>query len=50
VPNFGQDPEIKQTLDLEAKAEAKLGHKWEFVAKKDRPKPHPVDYVVPNFG
>lgn len=35
---------------MEAKAEAKLGHKWVFVPKKDRPKPHPVDYFVPNFG
>ena len=27
-----------------------MKHKWNFVAKKDRPAPHPVDYFVPNFG
>jgi hypothetical protein len=35
---------------LEAKAETKLKHKWNFVPKKQRPKPHEVDYFVPNFG
>lgn len=27
-----------------------MKHKWNFVPKKLRPKPHPVDYFVPNFG
>jgi hypothetical protein len=27
-----------------------LKHKWNFVPKKQRPKPHEVDYFVPNFG
>lgn len=27
-----------------------MKHKWNYIAKKDRPKPNPVDYFVPNFG
>lgn len=31
-------------------AEAKLKHQWKVTPKKQLPKPHPVDYFVPNFG
>jgi len=37
-------------LDNLALAESITGHTWTYVDPKDRPKPHPVDYKVPNFG
>jgi hypothetical protein len=50
VPNFGQDHDIRDSLSHTTQSEENLNHQWNFVAKKDRPAPHPVDYKVPNFG
>lgn len=50
VPNFGVDANIESSLENTALAEKITGHKWIYVDPKDRPKPNPVDYKVPNFG
>jgi hypothetical protein len=41
VANFGQDENIKTTLGNISQSETDLKHKLSFVAKKDRPAPHP---------
>ena len=48
VPNLGLDEDIARVQKL---MEAAPGSDdWKFVPKKLRPKDHPTDYVVPNFG
>ena len=44
------DANIESSLENTALAEKITGHKWIYVDPKDRPKPNPVDYKVPNFG
>ena len=47
VPNFGVDHEILVTDKNLATAEKGLNHK---LTANFKPKPHPVDYFVPNLG
>lgn len=47
VPNFGVDTDIAQTQKHLAQAE---GEKGPMKASFKKPKGHPVDYKVPNFG
>jgi hypothetical protein len=44
------DKDVKTALNEAALAEQHLNHKWIVPDKKDLPKPHPVDYFVPDFG
>ena len=50
VPNFGQDNDIKLTLQHAAEAEESLDHKWNPDPLGTKPKTHKKDYFVPNFG
>ena len=50
VPNFGQDDDVKSSLNFASQAEVDREHPWVIIPKKDQPKPHPMDYYVPNFG
>jgi hypothetical protein len=41
---------MQNTADHLNGAENRLNHKWVVVPDSEKPKPHPVDYFVPNFG
>jgi hypothetical protein len=43
VPNFGQDHQVKESINSEEWASADTGHKWVW---KNEPKPDIIDYKI----